>query len=528
MLKNWSLKNQMIFITTLLILLITIIFAIFFIKFEVDSTFNETESIALQSANALGLISHLEPESQNFKWDKSANVLRIKDKLDADLILLEYRDGLQIAVYEEVNFSETDPYLNKNNYMALVFGSNYIVNEMIDNKEMILAKAPIISETKEVVGVVTIGFDKNEVIYSLLNELNPFVWFIIGILVLGFILSYLFAKHIRRKTLGLEPEEITNLYMARNSVLQSVNEGIISLNNDYKVTLINVAAYKIFETNDSSKTVEELIDEFIEELRHDKIFYRFNEERILNKKYILLNVTPIVEKNETLGTVLTMSEITEYRKILTAYKEIKTYSDELRAQTHEFTNKLYAISGLLQLKEYDEAVKLIQKQSNKQDIQNEILFNQIQDKNIQAILVGKLAKASEMKIKFYIDENSYIDSPIEHIDQNDLIVLLSNLIDNAIEAVNPFGGVVTFFASDIGNDIIFEISDDGPGIKFDNIQNIFEKGISSKKEKDHGFGLYNVKNIVQKYNGVIELNQEQLTIFTVSIPKIPKLNEVIL
>ena len=133
-----------------------------------------------------------------------------------------------------------------------------------------------------------------------------------------------------------------------------------------------------------------------------------------------------------------------------------------------------------------------------------------------------------MKIKFYIDENSYIDSPIEHIDQNDLIVLLSNLIDNAIEAVNPFGGGVTFFASDIGDDIIFEISDDGPGINIDNIQNIFEKGISSKKEKDHGFGLYNVKNIVQKYNGVIELNQEQLTIFTVSIPKIPKLNEVIL
>lgn len=528
MLKNWSLQNQMIFITTLLILLITIIFAIFFIKFEVDSTFDETESIALQSAYALGLISHLDSESKNFKWDKSANVLRIKDKLDADLILLEYRDGLQIEVYEEVNFNETDPFLNKNNYMALVFGGNYIVNEIIDNKEMILAKAPIISETKEVVGVVTIGFDKINVIYSFLSELNPFIWFIIGVLVLGFILSYFFAKHIRRKTLGLEPEEITNLYMARNSVLQSVNEGIISLNNDFKVTLINVAAYSIFETNDSSRSVEELIDEFIQELRQDKIFYRFNEERILNKKYILLSITPIVEKNETLGTVLTMMDITSYRNILTAYNEIKIYSDELRAQTHEFTNKLYAISGLLQLEEYDEAVKLIQKQSNKQGIQNEILFNQIQDKNIQAILVGKLAKASEMKIKFYIDENSFIDSTIENIDQNDLIILLSNLIDNAIEAVNPFGGGVTFFASDLGNDIIFEISDDGPGISFDNIQDIFEKGTSSKQEKHHGFGLYNVKKIVEKYNGVIELNQEQQTIFTVSIPKVTKLNEVIL
>ncbi|CAM5199680.1 histidine kinase OS=Ureibacillus acetophenoni OX=614649 GN=SAMN05877842_11026 PE=4 SV=1 [Ureibacillus acetophenoni] len=528
MLKKWSLQNQMILMTTLLILLITVIFSIFFIKFEVESTFDETESIALQSANALGLISHLDTQSKNFKWNKSANVLRIKDKIDADLILLEYRDGLQIEVNEDVHFNETDPYLNDNNYMALVFGGNYIVKEVIDNKEMILAKAPIMSETKEVAGVVTIGFDKQKVIYKFLKEMTPFIWFTFGILVLGFILSYFFAKHIRKKTLGLEPEEITNLYMARNSVLQSVNEGIISLNNENKVTLINYAAYKIFESNDSSQSVDVLIDEFIQELLQENKLYRLNEERVLNKKYILLNVTPIVEKNETLGTVLTMSEITEYRKILTAYKEIKTYSDELRAQTHEFTNKLYAISGLLQLKEYDEAVKLIQKQSNKQDIQNEILFNQIQDKNIQAILVGKLAKASEMKIKFYIDENSYIDSPIEHIDQNDLIVLLSNLIDNAIEAVNPFGGGVTFFASDIGDEIIFEISDDGPGINIDNIQNIFEKGISSKKEKDHGFGLYNVKNIVQKYNGVIELNQEQLTIFTVSIPKIPKLNEVIL
>ncbi|RKJ30911.1 hypothetical protein D7X33_40940, partial [Butyricicoccus sp. 1XD8-22] len=265
MLKKWSLQNQMIFITTLLILLITIIFSIFFIKFEVESTFDETESIALQSANALGLISHLDTQSKNFKWDKSANVLRIKDKIDADLILLEYRDGLQIEVNEDVHFNETDPYLNDNNYMALVFGGNYIVKEVIDNKEMILAKAPIMSETKEVAGVVTIGFDKQKVIYKFLKEMTPFIWFTFGILVLGFILSYFFAKHIRKKTLGLEPEEITNLYMARNSVLQSVNEGIISLNNENKVTLINYAAYKIFESNDSSQSVDVLIDEFIQE-----------------------------------------------------------------------------------------------------------------------------------------------------------------------------------------------------------------------------------------------------------------------
>ena len=350
MLKKWSLQNQMILMTTLLILLITIIFSIFFIKFEVESTFDETESIALQSANALGLISHLDTQSKNFKWDKSANVLRIKDKIDADLILLEYRDGLQIEVNEDVHFNETDPYLNDNNYMALVFGGNYIVKEVIDNKEMILAKAPIMSETKEVAGVVTIGFDKQKVIYKFLKEMTPFIWFTFGILVLGFILSYFFAKHIRKKTLGLEPEEITNLYMARNSVLQSVNEGIISLNNENKVTLINYAAYKIFESNDSSQSVDVLIDEFIQELLQENKLYRLNEERVLNKKYILLNVTPIVEKNETLGTVLTMSEITEYRKILTAYKEIKTYSDELRAQTHEFTNKLldyYSLKSMM-------------------------------------------------------------------------------------------------------------------------------------------------------------------------------------
>lgn len=121
--------------------------------------------------------------------------------------------------------------------------------------------------------------------------------------------------------------------------------------------------------------------------------------------------------------------------------------------------------GLLQLGEYEQAIEMIESETQVLHLQNSVVFNNIKDTKVQAILLGKLGKASEKKIKFEIVPESYLEELPSHIKLSYLIVILGNLIDNAFEAVYGLESpVVKFFATDIGSDIIFEISDNGKGI----------------------------------------------------------------
>lgn len=204
--------------------------------------------------------------------------------------------------------------------------------------------------------------------------------------------------------------------------------------------------------------------------------------------------------------------------------DIKRYSDDLRAQNHEFANKLYVLSGYLQLGHYDKAIDLIQEEVGIHEKGSQILFAQIHDPTVQAILVGKLAKASEKKIKFTIDDNSSLGPLPAYIGQAQVISLLGNIIDNAFDAVMQHQvRNVRFFATDIGHDIVFEVIDSGPGLPADSLDLLFLKGYTNKPEghTKRGFGLAIVKQVVEEMGGMIEVVNRSSggAIFTIYLPK---------
>lgn len=191
------------------------------------------------------------------------------------------------------------------------------------------------------------------------------------------------------------------------------------------------------------------------------------------------------------------------------------------AQTHEFSNKLYAILGLLELGEYDEAIDLIKEEYAIQNEQHDLLFHNIHSQQVQAILLGKISKASEKKVKLVIDENSSLAPLPAHIGLSHLITIIGNLIDNAFEAVAEQSvKEVLFFITDMGHDIVIEVSDTGPGVPPEKIEAVFERGYSSKGMR-RGYGLANVKDSVRELGGWIELANQKTggAVFTVFIPK---------
>ncbi|MFP3416388.1 sensor histidine kinase, partial [Bacillus sp. SIMBA_074] len=81
---------------------------------------------------------------------------------------------------------------------------------------------------------------------------------------------------------------------------------------------------------------------------------------------------------------------------------------------------------------------------------NRVVFEQIKDTKVQALLLGKIGKASEKKIIFEIDSQSYLEKLPDHIKLSQLTLILGNIIDNALEAVSGMEEpLVKFFATDI-------------------------------------------------------------------------------
>lgn len=160
-----------------------------------------------------------------------------------------------------------------------------------------------------------------------------------------------------------------------------------------------------------------------------------NQEVSVNDQVFIINTKVMNQGGQAYGIVVSFREKTELKKLIDTLTEVRKYSEDLRAQTHEFSNKLYAILGLLELGEYDEAIDLIKEEYAIQNEQHDLLFHNIHSQQVQAILLGKISKASEKKVKLVIDENSSLAPLPAHIGLSHLITIIGNLIDNAFEAV---------------------------------------------------------------------------------------------
>src|SRR6478736_4635924 len=372
---------------------------------------------------------------------------------------------------------------------------------------------PLAEQVREQIGAASIVVQNREQI----------IYFSLAFLLLGMIGGIFLAKSIKKDTLGLEPHEIASLYRERNAILLSIKEGIIAIDHQGFITMMNTSAKNMLGLQ-AEYLHHHIIEVFpytnmIEVL--DTGIARSDQEIFLNEKTFILNLTPIIEHQRIVGVVASFRDKTELKSLINTISEVRRYSEDLRAQTHEFTNKLYVLSGLLQLGQYKDAFEFIQKESAVHQTQNRILFDQILDSKVQAILLGKIGKASEKKIHFSVDSESTLDTLPEHIEISHLIIIIGNLIDNAFEAVSQQSKKeVSFFITDIGHDLIIEVMDNGPGISEEVLNQIFTKGFSTKGT-DRGYGLANIKKMVDELGGSIEVyNQpEGGAIFSVYLPK---------
>ncbi|MDG2794278.1 Spo0B domain-containing protein, partial [Vibrio parahaemolyticus] len=244
----------------------------------------------------------------------------------------------------------------------------------------------------------------------------------VGVLV-GMIGAILLARHIKKSLFGLEPHRIAKILEERNTMLQSVKEGIIAVDKEANVTLINNEAKRLFKKSGLEEDfIGKDVELYMPNSRIKEVLQtgevQLNEEQNIYGITIVTNRVPLYVKGEIVGAIATFRDKTEIRKLAEELTGIRLYAEALRAQSHEFMNKMHVVLGLTHMKQYEELQKYISGMVSEHQYEIGGVMKRIKSPVFAGFLLGKLSYAREKNIKLIISEDSYMpeidDESITH------------------------------------------------------------------------------------------------------------------
>lgn len=527
---KFNLKLKMITLISLLVIGIFIIFGLFLHSFITTTTEDQMGKRALSVARTVASMPEIK---KAFELENPASVIQeivkpIQQDTGAEYIVVGNQEGIRYShpksdhLGKKMVGGDNDPALSK--------GKSYVSKRVGSLGLSIRGKTPVYDGNDEVIGLVSVGF-LNEDIQGVIKQESKSLWFTILCIVLLGMMGAIFISHYIKKLLSdMEPEEISDLVLQKEAILQSTHEGIIAVNQTGMITMMNTAAEQILFNQVANE--RHYIGRSIMELTpYTEVFAvlgqgesHYNREMVLGDTIVLVNRMPIIREKAIVGAVSTFRKKTEMEHVTKELSQIKQYANAQRAQTHEFSNKLYTILGLLQLDQGQEAIDFIKKENNIQREWSQFLLEHVSDPMVQGLLQGKFNQANELGIRMSLDPDSQLTCRLAGDKLDALLTGLGNLIENAIEAVKEQESTdreIAIFFTDIGEDIVVEIDDSGPGITSEDARHIFDQGFSTKKNTNRGTGLALSRHILLEIGGDIMLEEAELggACFVMTIPK---------
>ncbi len=380
------------------------------------------------------------------------------------------------------------------------------------------AKAPIFSADGKVIGQVSVGFLTPQVDATAARSLPLLGLDLALALGLGVAGSLLLARRLKRQTLGLEPSEIAALVEQREAVLHGIREGVLATDPSGRITLANDEARRLLGLDGScvGKRIEEVVPPgaMRDVLRGARP--AADEIVIAGGRVLVVNRTPAKVRGSSVGAVATLRDRTELEGALKELHTERNLAHALRAQAHEFYNKLHAVSGLIELGRVDEAVWLISSTALVHQELVDRVRERIGDPTLAALLLSKASVASERGVDFRIADARLSAAA----DPRDLITVVGNLVDNAIDAAAGMaGGWVEVAVADAPEGVSVRVRDSGPGVSPAHEQEIWREGFTTKRGiAHHGLGLALVRQIAEGRGGWVRVARDGVTEFTALLP----------
>lgn len=383
-------------------------------------------------------------------------------------------------------------------------------------------------KNNQTIGYVVTGYSDNIFNDSTMDS----VFFLLLMTLIGLLVGiagamYL-ARHIKRVLFGLEPEEIAALLQERNVLLNSVREGVLDINSKGIITLVNTEAKNLLSQasiEDTDKLVGRKAKEILNKINFDDIIKNGKVlsdagAKIGNTVFVITAVPLMLDKS-IIGAVITFRKKSVVEEMANQLTGFKNYATALRAQTHEFMNKMHVIMGLIDMKAYDELKQYTQEIAFNRQSEVSYVVTRLKDITLSGFILGKISRSRELQIDFSLTDESDLHSDLEVPSVHDLVLIIGNIVENAFDVLKNFHGerIVNLSILDFDKEIVIVLEDSGPGMSEEVKKNLFKRGYTSKGG-GHGFGLYLVKQSIDNLDGTITVESTigEGTIFTVRLP----------
>ncbi|ARH93269.1 sensor histidine kinase [Streptomyces sp. MOE7] len=374
-------------------------------------------------------------------------------------------------------------------------------------------------------------------IETISEQLRDQVLALVGVagaaLVLGGAGTYVVNARLRRHTHGMNAQELSRMHDYHQAALHAVREGLLLLDGERRVALINDGGRELLGL--SGEAVGLRVTELgLPEALTGALLAagpRVDELHLTGERVLVVNSAP-VSGGERRGSVVTLRDHTELQALSGELDSVRGFAEALRSQAHEAANRLHAVVSLIELGRAEEAVEFATAELELAQALTDQVVGAVAEPVLAALLLGKAAQANERGVELVLTPDSRIDDGLlpPGLPARDLVTVLGNLLDNAIEAAAPGPAHlppepprVRVTARVAGGELLLRVADNGPGVAADAAEEIFRRGWTTKQSTTghgHGLGLALVQQAVRRNGGTVALDPapEGGARFTVRLP----------
>jgi two-component system, CitB family, sensor kinase len=378
-------------------------------------------------------------------------------------------------------------------------------------------KVPLRAGDGAVVGEVSVGISMVELNARMRELTFLLVLIAAGALTLGVLGALTLARRLRRTTLGLEPEEMADLLREHAAVLGGVREGIIAIDHAGRVTVCNPEATRLLgaEVKLGEPLASSGAPQVIEAL-FAASQAPLGELRAIEENLVIATRLPVQREGQDLGMVLILRDRSDLDQLGRELEATRALTDALRAQAHEYTNRLHALNGMLHLGHVAQA------QSYLEELHGSVSHGAgVEDPYLAGLLAAKSAAASEAGVRLTVGDPTWVAGCLSH--PLDVVTVVGNLVDNAVRAARdgdrrPAWAEVTLVSDE--EDLLIHVVDSGEGVTAGEVESVFTSGFTTRdvEADQHGLGLGLARQTARQHGGDVVLehpgDEQQGAVFT--------------
>jgi two-component system CitB family sensor kinase len=373
------------------------------------------------------------------------------------------------------------------------------------------AVAPVRDASGRIVALVAVGVTTKAIRSELMRRLPFLLAGLALLLAVALAGALLVSRRLRRQTRGLDSDSISRMYSSYQAVLHSVREGLLVIDADGRVGVINDEGRRLLGLRG------DIVDRPVRELDlADTIKATLLDERdavdelhLTGDRVLVLNQSRAQWGGRSYGTVATFRDRTELEALTGELDATKAFAEALHSQAHEAANRLHTMVVLVETGRSEDAVAYATTELELSQRLTDQVVAAVEEPVLVALLLGKAAQANERGVELTVTDDSR--TPAGILPSSDLVTIVGNLIDNAIDASAESSGrkqvTVTVRADE--HALLIQVEDTGPGLPHALVESAFTRGWSTKisaTAAGRGLGLALVNQVVRRHGGSIDVS----------------------